>query len=239
MKAPTTLGLFAGKTPIHDQIVVEAGKGFSIAVVVDEPVGVRLEITPALPSTARFNASVIAGVLFEEMNQTYTLTASNARGSVWTELRVFVERDSEYYLQCDAGRAKVTVREGVTGLVEVMEQGDTEPVDGDSVFVSAFCYSIDGCALTLHSFDDGALPPSFSTTTKKPTSRTRCLSAASPSLPSPRAPSPFFTSPSQRSSGRWKASAEPPSAPFRPGSTLLLPPLSTAWRRSLACSPSP
>lgn len=159
MKAPTTLGLFAGKTPIHDQIVVEVGKRFSISVVVDEPVGVRLEITPALPSTVRFNASVIAGVLFEGMNQTYTLTASNARGSVWTELRVFVERDSEYYLQCDAGRAKVTVREGVTGLVEVMEQGDTEPVDGDSVFVSAFCYSIDGCALTLHSFDDGALPP--------------------------------------------------------------------------------
>ena len=156
---PTSIQLFAGSTPIHRFVIIEAGKSFAITVAVNPSTGVRLQLTPPPPDSVFVNATAIVGVIEQPMNTTFTITASNAAGSIATTLLVLVERSADTYLRCDAGRARVLVEED-KGFSGVMVPGDAAPVYTREglVSVTAVCYTLDGCQLSLHHFDEGSMP---------------------------------------------------------------------------------
>lgn len=156
---PTKIQLFSGSTPIPHFAIVEAGRTFTITVAVDASAGVRLQLTPPLPDSVFVNTTTITGVLDRPLNTTFTLTAANAAGQATTALRLLVERTADTYLRCDAGRVRVVVAEE-KGFSGTLAAGEAVPVYTREGFVpvTAACYALEGCRLSLHHFDEGVLP---------------------------------------------------------------------------------
>ena len=132
---------------------------------VDQPTGTSLTVEPPLPSSIHISVSAIYGNTTTPLNGTYTVTATNAEGSVQKLLRIRTETCRSVFYH-----VRFLVGEGHAALYlndSVLFDNDVDPstivpvcTDGGNLTVVETCSTPTGCWLSVHRLHE-RLPPSF------------------------------------------------------------------------------